>query len=107
MSLLFIGHSPGDNMMQYSNTNSLVLMNKTERPVYGRQPGKFISAASSTMQSKSPVMTPSITIMNKSANNNPALFTGVGASAGQSSSMIEKEKRALEKIKARQRKEVE
>jgi hypothetical protein len=79
-------------------------MSKTERPVYGRQPGKFISAGNSVMhsQSKSPsvVMTPS---MNKSAYTNNV----ISANAGQSSSMIEKEKRALEKIKARQRKEVE
>jgi len=78
-------------------------MSKTERPVYGRQPGKFISAGNSVMhsQSKSPsVMTPS---MNKSAYTSNV----ISANAGQSSSMIEKEKRALEKIKARQRKEVE
>jgi imidazoleglycerol phosphate synthase glutamine amidotransferase subunit HisH len=45
-------------------------------------------------------------MMSKSINNTNNLILP-GAGAGQSSSMIEKEKRALEKIKARQRKEVE
>ena len=75
----------------------------TERPVYGRQPGKFISTASSALHqaSKSPSMT-TPSMMNQT-NKMPFM----SANAGGSSSMIEKEKRALEKIKQRQRKEVE
>lgn len=78
-------------------------MNQTERPVYGRQPGKFISTSSSAQHqgSKSPSMT-TPSMMNQT---NKAPF--ISANAGPSSSMIEKEKRALEKIKQRQRKEVE
>lgn len=88
-------------MAQSSQSTSIHLMNQTERPVYGRQPGKFISTASSALNqaSKSPSMTPSM--MNQT-NRSPFM-----ALTGGSSSMIEKEKRAIEKIKARQRKEVE
>lgn len=71
---------------------SITLMNKTERPVYGRQPGKFISSSSSVMHqpSKSPtIATPSATAnknyLNKSANNTAVMFSGSnggGAASG-------------------------
>lgn len=46
-------------------------------------------------------MTPTVALMSKSV-----ISSGSGGNGGQSS-MIEKEKRALEKIKARQRKDIE
>ena len=52
-------------------------------------------------------MTPTIAMMSKSVNNGNDPM-GIRSSVGmQSSSMIEKERRALEKIKARQKKDIE
>ncbi len=68
------------------------------------KPSKFISTAS-TVLNGSPglavAMTPTVAMMSKSVISHDS------GNAGGGSSMIEREKRALEKIKARQKKDIE
>jgi hypothetical protein len=94
-------HSP-----QYSNMLSLN-GTSTDRPLNR----KFINTQNQQQYGGgSPAMTPHITRMSKSVVGGPLSETSTiiqGSTGGGQSTMIEREKRALEKIKLRQKKDIE
>ena len=107
---MFIGASPvsqsvitNGNNRRHSVNNS-VHVNYTERVGAGKH-SKFINTSNTVMGHASGMaLTPTVAMMSKSVIGGGNISNGSGE---HSSSMIEKEKRALEKIRARQKKEVE
>lgn len=110
LTLSLIGASPvsqsvinsNGNLMRHSQNNS-VHLNYTERVGAGKH-SKFINTSNTVMGHASGMALTPVGVMSKSVIHGGQGSTGSGEN---SSTMIEKEKRALEKIRARQKKEVE
>jgi hypothetical protein len=84
------------NTMRHSMNNS-VSVNHTERLGAGK-PSKFINTSSTVMGHASGMALTPVAVMSKSMIGGAQMSAGSGEN---SSSMIEKEKRAIEKIKMR------
>jgi hypothetical protein len=83
--------------------NNSTHLNHTER-IGASKHSKFINTSNTVMSHASGMALTPVGVMSKSVIGGAQMSTGSGEN---SSTMIEREKRALEKIRARQKKEVE
>ena len=97
-----IASTNGGNIRRHSVNNSTHL-NQTER-IGASKHSKFINTSNTVMGHASGMALTPVGVMSKSVIGGGQMSTGSGEN---SSTMIEREKRALEKIRARQKKEVE